>query len=103
MKFFFPDSQDFVDPSFDFITERRAGGRLRLRDDRYAHEVFADVPFDGLLVSKAIVDGVDESGKTAKYSLAQRHRLLRVGVREFFRLDDRQSSARLATMGDCGA
>lgn len=103
MKFFFPDSQDFVDPSFDFITERRASGRLRLRDDRYAHEVFEAVPFDGLLVSKAIVDGVDGSGKTAKYSLAQRHRLLRAGVREFFRLDDRPSSARLATMGDCGA
>jgi hypothetical protein len=103
MKFFFPDSQDFVDPSFDFVTERRAGGRLRTRDDRYAHEVFGTVPFDGLLVSKAIVDGVDESGKTAKYSLAQRHRLLRVGVREFFRLDDHAASAGLATMGDCGA
>ena len=103
MKFFFPDSQDFVDPSFDFITERRASSRLRMRDDRYAHEVFEAVPFDGLLVSKAIVDGVDGSGKTAKYSLAQRHRLLRAGVREFFRLDDRANSAHLKTMGDCGA
>lgn len=103
MKFFFPDSQDYVDPNFDFITERRLDGRLRIRDDRYAHEVFAEVPFDGLLVSKAIVEGVDESGKSAKYSLAQRHRLLRAGVREFFRLDDRPSSAKLATMGDCGA
>lgn len=103
MKFFFPDSQDFVDPSFDFVTERRASSRLRMRDDRYAHEVFDAVPFDGLLVSKAIVDGVDGSGKTAKYSLAQRHRLLRAGVREFFRLDDRPTSKRLATMGDCGA
>lgn len=103
MKFFFPDSQDFVDPSFNFVTERRANGRLRTRDDRYAHEVFSSVPFDGLLVSKAIVDGVDASGKTAKYSLAQRHRLLRVGVREFFRLDGRPASKRLLTMGDCGA
>jgi hypothetical protein len=103
MKFFFPDSQDFIDPSFDFLTERRLSGRLRMRDDRYAHEVFNHVPFDGLLVSKAIVDGVDGSGKTAKYSMAQRHRLLRVGVREFFRLDDRKNSAGLTTMGDCGA
>ncbi len=103
MKFFFPDSQDYVDPNFDFVTERRLNGRLRIHDDRYAHEVFSEVPFDGLLVSKAIVEGVDESGKTAKYSLAQRHRLLRVGVREFFRLDDRPSSAKLSTMGDCGA
>lgn len=103
MKFFFPDSQDFVDPSFDFLTERRADGRRRMRDDRYAHEVFQQTPFDGLLVSKAIVDGVDVSGKTAKYSIAQRHRLLRNGVREFFRLDDKPGAQRLITMGDCGA
>lgn len=103
MKFFFPDSQDFVDPTFDFVSERRVEGRRRTRDDRYAHEVFQRSPFDGLLVSKAIVDGVDESGKTAKYSLAQRHRLLRNGVREFFRLDDRPSAHPLLTMGDCGA
>jgi hypothetical protein len=103
VRFFFPDSQDFVDPSFDFVTERRTDGRRRMRDDRYAHEVFQQTPFDGLLVSKAIVDGVDASGKTGKYSIAQRHRLLRNGVREFFRLDNQPGSSGLLTMGDCGA
>jgi hypothetical protein len=103
VKFFFPDSQDFVDPNFDFETERRIEGRRRIRDDRYAHEVFQQAPFDGLLVSKAIVDGVDGSDKTAKYSIAQRHRLLRNGVREFFRLDGKPGATRLSTMGDCGA
>jgi hypothetical protein len=101
VKFFFPDAQDFVDPSFDFHTERRAATRLRMRDDRYAHEVFEAPPFDGLLVSKAIVDGAP--GAPGKYSMAQRHRLLRVGVREFFRLDERPGSRALVTMGDCGA
>jgi hypothetical protein len=103
VKFFFPDSQDFVDPTFDFVKERRRADRNRSRDDRYAHEVFKLPPFDGLLVSKAIVDGVDASGKTAKYSLAQRHRLLRNGVRDYFRLDDCEGSKRLVTLGDCGA
>jgi hypothetical protein len=103
VKFFFPDSQDFVDPTFDFMTERRRADRNRSRDDRYAHEVFKRPPFDGLLVSKAIVDGVDASGKSAKYSLAQRHRLLRNGVRDYFRLDDHEGSRGLVTMGDCGA
>jgi hypothetical protein len=103
VKFFFPDSQDFVDPSFDFLTEKRRGDRNRSRDDRYAHEVFNRPPFDGLLVSKAIVDGADASGKSAKYSLAQRHRLLRNGVRDYFRLDDQEGSRGLVTMGDCGA
>ena len=44
MKFFFPDSQDQVDPSFDFETEERSEFRLRHRDDRYAHEEFAEHP-----------------------------------------------------------
>lgn len=100
MEFFFPDSQDLVDPSFDFRTERRAPTRVRHRDDLYAHEVFSEPVFDGLLISKGIVDGL--SGGSGKYSMAQRHRLLRVGAAEFFRLN-RPGRRRLPTLGDCGA
>ena len=57
VRFFFPDSQDLVDPSFDFETEQRSEHRVRHRDDLYAHEFFAEPPLDGLLVSKAIIDG----------------------------------------------
>ena len=96
MKFFFPDSQDFVDDTFDFESETRSDARVRQRDDRYPHEIFAKAPYDGVLVSKAVVDGI--GGGSGKYSAAQRQRFLRVGVREYFRLTDRQ----LATMGDCG-
>jgi hypothetical protein len=96
MKFFFPDSQDLVDPSFDFTTEERSVSRLRHRDDEYAHEVFASPPFDGLLVSKGMVDGFAGS----RYSIAQRHRLLRVGAPRFFRVPP---EAPLRIMGDCGA
>ena len=91
MKFFFPDSQDQVDPSFDFSTEERSRLRLRHREDLYAHEVFKQPPFDGVLVSKAVLDA-------GRYSTAQKHRMLRVGVREFFRVN-----RSLQTMGDCGA
>lgn len=101
MIFFFPDSQDLVDPSFDFETETRAEFRIRQRDDLYAHEVFAEPPFDGVLVSKAIVDG--SGSGSGRYTLAQRHRLLRVGIREFLRLDTRPDGRHLKTMGDCGA
>lgn len=92
MKFFFPDSQDQVDPSFNFETEERSPLRLRHRDDHYAHEEFAVPPFDGILVSKAMVE-------QGRYTLAQRHRLQRMGVRRFFRLEDH----RIETLGDCGA
>jgi hypothetical protein len=92
MKFFFPDSQDQVDPSFDFVTEERSRLRLRHREDLYAHEVFARAPFDGVLVSKAVLEA-------GRYSIAQKQRMLREGVRKFFRITD----PRLQTMGDCGA
>lgn len=95
MKYYFPDSQDIVDPSFDFEREDRSTDRVRQRDDQYAHEVFSTPAYDGLLVSKGIVDGI--KGSSGKYTLAQRHRLYRVGGREFFRAE------KLPIIGDCGA
>jgi hypothetical protein len=99
VKYFLPDSQDLVDPSFDFTRERRSATRLRQRDDLYAHEVFSEAVFDGILVSKGIVDGFDATG--SRYTLAQRHRFYRAGAREFFRLTDEKKH--IALMGDCGA
>lgn len=100
MKFFFPDSQDYVDPTFDFVLETRSRTRVRQRDDLYAHEVLKPPPYDGLLVSKSIVDG-SVSGP-GKYTVAQRQRFYRRGVREFLRLDTVQTQ-HLQAMGDCGA
>src|SRR3954452_2415666 len=100
MRFYFPDRQDQIDPSFDFISEERSIYRVRQRDELYAHEALANPPFDGMLVSKTIVDGLP--GATGKYTVAQRQRLYRVGIREFFRLD-RVGGPRLSTIGDCGA
>lgn len=99
LKFYFPDSQDQVDPSFDFHTEERSPFRVRQRDDKYAHEMLHPAPYDGLLVSKPIVDGMP--GVPGKYTEAQRHRLYREGVQRFFRLG--QEDERLEIMGDCGA
>jgi hypothetical protein len=99
MRFFFPDSQDQVDPAFDFVTESTSPFRVRQRDDRYAHEVLKRPSYDGLLLSKAIIDGLP--GVSSKYTAAQRHRLYRIGIRSFYRLDEPGWS--LLTMGDCGA
>ena len=96
MKFFFPDSQDLVDPSFDFVTEKRNDTRIRQRDDLYAHEVFDSPPYDGMLVSKAIVEGT--GGSTGRYTLGQQRRFFAEGVREFMRLPKH-----IEIMGDCGA
>jgi hypothetical protein len=99
VKFFFPDSQDVIDPSFDFETERHSPYRVRQRDEAYAHEALKRVPFHGILVSKAIVDG--DGSRVGRYTIPQRGRLYRQGVHRFFRLDE--SEERLLAMGDCGA
>jgi len=96
MKYFFPDSQDQIDPNFDFEREASSPDRVRQRDDRYAHEVISPAPYSGILLSKALIDG------PGRYTFAQRHRLFRLGVRQFFRLDE-SPDERLETMGDCGA
>ena len=100
MKFIFPDSQDFVDPGFDFDRETWSPTRVRQRDDVYPHELLETPPYDGLLVSKAVVDG--SVAGAGKYTAAQRLRFLRSGVREFFRLN-KPEFKHLITMGDCGA
>jgi len=96
VKFYFPDSQDQVSPTYDFIHDEYSPLRVRQRDDRYAHEVLTLPAYDGMLVSKAIVDGTIQG--VGKYSMPQRQRLYRLGVRGFFRLPDD-----VATLGDCGA
>ncbi|WP_183097372.1 tRNA-guanine transglycosylase DpdA [Nocardioides pelophilus] len=96
MKFYFPDSQDLVSPTYDFLRDEYVAHRVRQRDDRYAHEVLERAPYHGVLVSKSIVDGSIKGA--GKYSGAQRARMYRMGVRRFFRLPDE-----VETLGDNGA
>ncbi|GAA3713370.1 hypothetical protein GCM10022224_093640 [Nonomuraea antimicrobica] len=96
MKFYFPDSQDQISPTFNFVTEEHSPYRVRQRDDRYAHEILESSPYYGLLVSKAIVDGSVKGA--GKYSMPQRERLYRLGVSKYFRLP-----VNVATLGDCGS
>ena len=100
MRFYFPDSQDQVDPRFDMVTEEHPIHRIRQRDDAYAHEILKRRPFDGILVSKPIVDGYG-NGAAGKYSAASRSRLYREGVQEFFRIN--RSEVKVTALGDCGA
>jgi hypothetical protein len=96
MRFFFPDSQDLVSPTYDFLRDEYAAHRVRQRDDRYAHEVLDRAPYHGILVSKSIVDGSIKGA--GKYTTAQRARLHRMGVHRFFRLP-----SAVEALGDNGA
>ncbi|MGG6380639.1 tRNA-guanine transglycosylase DpdA [Paenarthrobacter sp. NEAU-H11] len=96
MKFYFPDSQDLVSPTYDFHHDEYSPLRVRQRDDLYAHEILDTPPYSGLLVSKSIVDGAMKGA--GKYTSAQRARLYRLGVERFFRLPKGVES-----LGDNGA
>ena len=71
MRYFLPDSQDLVDPSFDFETERRSATRLRHRDDAYAHELFSERMLDvtRIVEKPAPEDAPSRLGVAGRYIL----------------------------------
>lgn len=103
MKFLYSDTQDYVDPQFDFLNDRCAAGRERYWDDVYAHEMLDTPPYDGLLVAMSAVrqaDGVASS--KVRYTTAEEQRMLRIGARKFLRFNGPRFDD-LMMMGDCGA
>ncbi|NGX16018.1 tRNA-guanine transglycosylase DpdA [Wenzhouxiangella sp. XN24] len=98
MKFIYADSLDVVDPGYDFLKDTHTPGRQPYWDDQYPHEILSSPPYDGLLVSRAIV-GDKIPGK---YTLDQRMRFRREGARRFLRLED-QKFREMLLFGDCGA
>jgi hypothetical protein len=103
LKFLYSDTQDYVDPNYDFLTDRLAPKRERYWDDVYAHQMLREPPYDGLLVAMSAVrqaDGVASS--KVRYSTAEEQRMLRVGARKFLRLDGSKFGD-FMLMGDCGA
>jgi hypothetical protein len=103
MKFLYSDTQDYVDPKYDFIKDRNAPGRKRYWDDMYAHEMMDPVPYDGLLMSmSAIRQAEGVSSSKVRYSTSEEQRLLRDGARRFLRFGG-PGLKDLMLMGDCGA
>lgn len=88
MKFFAPDWDDRVDPGYDFATDRFSLVRHPYESDVYAHELFRERVYDGVLVSRM---ALGESGP-------KRERVDRVGMRTYLRLP-----LDLELLGDCGA
>ncbi len=100
MRFLYADSFDMVDPRYDFLTDRTAPGRRVFNDDAFAHEMLDRAPYDGILLSYATVGSAGETG--TRMPFARRMRLLREGMRRFYRLEDARYR-NLWLMGDCGA
>lgn len=95
MKFIFSDSLDVVDPGYDFIADRTSIGRERQHDEKYPHEMLERAPYDGILISRAVLF------PGGKYTPAQTMRFLRDGGRAFLRFNGPHQDKIL--MGDNGA
>ena len=50
MKFIFADSQDYVDPRYDFLNDVNGEGRHPYWDDQYPHEILGYPPYDLSLI-----------------------------------------------------
>lgn len=88
MKFIFADSQDTIDPNYDFLNDEFSKNRVIQRTDKYPHEVFEKKPYDGMLISRGLIDdGVYKSSSSA-YNSAQSRRLKTQGVKKFLRYYD---------------
>lgn len=85
--YFLPNWEDKVDPTFDFQADESAPGRDVSRDV-YAHEIFKTPPYDGILLSRAIVEK----------SRSRFEELLKLRAHRYLRLPKG-----LRVMGDCGA
>ena len=99
MKFIYADSLDFVDPGYDFKTDEFTPNREPYWGDQYPHEILGYAPYDGILVSRAIVGDHRVAGK---YSESQAMRFRLVGARTFLRFSGPDLDGRLL-FGDCGA
>jgi len=99
IKFIFADNLDLVDPNYDFIKDKSSPEREPYWDDCYPHELLGYAPYNGMLVSKAIVGGYVRSGK---YSESQAMRFKRIGARSFLRFEEKDYP-NTVIWGDCGA
>ncbi len=89
MRYFIPEWDDLVNPNYDFITDTHPPGTGDAYEHAlYAHQIFEEPPYDGILVSKVVVEG-----KKRKKEL-----LTQLGVHQYLRVP-----RTFPVMGDCGA
>lgn len=86
--FFVPDWDDLVNPDYDFERDTHPQGQFDPFDHGvYAHEIYPNAPYDGILISRAVIDG---SNPKKRERFERVHPFLRWGPGK-------------PVMGDCGA
>ena len=97
MKYFIPDWEDRIDPNFDYendFTQTQKSDSYKGRV--YAHEIFEDSPYDGILISL----GIFQKKLRLENNGSQPSIRGFTSIKEYLRIDRENS---LKVMGDCGA
>lgn len=87
-RYFIPEWDDLVDPDYDFLNDMHSGGSGDWSNEVYAHQLYPEPNYDGLLVSRAV----------AEKSKKKKERINALGVHRFLRVP-----RQYPIMGDCGA
>lgn len=88
LTYFIPEWDDLVDPDFDFETDTHSGGSGDWSNETYAHQMYPEPNYDGILISKVVAE---KSKKKAE-------RINQMGVHRYLRIP-----REFPIMGDCGA
>ncbi len=88
LSYFIPEWDDLVDRDYDFATDTHSGGTGEWANEVYAHQMYPEPNYDGILISKVV----------AEKSKSKKERINRLGVHRFLRVP-----REFPIMGDCGA
>jgi len=88
LMYFIPEWDDLVDGEFDFENDIHSGGSGDWSNEVYAHQMYQEPNYDGLLISKVV----------AEKSRKKKERINQLGVHRFLRVP-----RDFPIMGDCGA
>ncbi len=88
LRYFIPEWDDYVDPDYNFVTDTHSGGAGDWSNEVYAHQMYPEPNYDGILVSRAV----------AEKSKKKDERINAMGVHRFLRVP-----RAFPIMGDCGA
>jgi hypothetical protein len=88
LRYFIPEWDDLVDPDYDFLNDSHSGGSGCWDNEVYAHQMYPEPNYDGLLMSRAVAE--KSKSKAERINALGVHRMLRV-------------PAEFPIMGDCGA
>lgn len=88
LKYFIPEWNDRVDPTYSFENDEHTFGIGGWEKDVYAHQIYSSPNYDGILVSKAVAESTNKKSRLIK----------KMGVRRYLRVPED-----FPIMGDCGA